>query len=519
MADEPVDAGARRRISLRTRIVLAATAVVAVALLVGAGGFVVLLQGSLRDGVQATAEQGLNDLVDRVEISGLASVSQVPDPAPAAPAEPAPDDDPDDDVDDSDPENSGSDSGSDSDSDDDDDQAADDSDDDPVTQSTEKFLANYDDDDAFFQVVDASGAVVAASDNATGIGTVQPPPAGEARTLPLPGESGEFLTVAARSGDLSIVTGRSITAIGETTATVTRLLTIALPVLLLFVALITWFVVGRALRPVERMRREVDDVTSANLHRRIADPGSRDEIGRLATTMNRMLDRLDASQKTQRRFISDASHELKSPLASMRQYAEVAQAHPDRVGVGELSEVVLDEGARLERLVQGMLVLAKADEHSLTPSRTAVDLDDLVLTEARRLKDTTALTIDTGSVGPARVFGDVGLLGQALRNLADNAARHASGSVRFELTESAGQVLVAVSDDGNGIPDEARERIFERFVRLDEARARESGGSGLGLSIVREIALAHGGSVAAVASAQGGARFEMRLPAASGSPS
>ncbi|WP_411721447.1 ATP-binding protein [Mycetocola sp.] len=499
MADEPsVDPGARRRISLRTRIVLAATAVVAVALLLGAVGFVVLLQESLRDGVQATAEQGLNDLVDRVGVSGLESVST--DAAPPA--------DPDDDAEVPDDED-----------DSDDDSGNDDSNDDPVTQSTEKFLSNYDDDEAFFQVVDDDGTVVAASDNATGIGTIQAPPAGEALTLPLPGESGEFLTVAAESGDLSIVTGRSITAIGETTATVTRLLTVALPILLLFVAFTTWFVVGRALRPVERMRREVDEVTSANLHRRIADPGSRDEIGRLATTMNRMLDRLDASQKTQRRFISDASHELKSPLASMRQYAEVAQAHPDRVGVGELSDVVLDEGARLERLVQGMLVLARADENALAASRTAVDLDDLVLTEARRLKDTTSLSIDTGSVGPARVLGDVGLLGQALRNLADNAARHAAGRVRFELSESDGQVLLAVADDGNGIPEGARDRIFERFVRLDEARARESGGSGLGLSIVREIALAHGGSVAVAAGALGGARFELRMPAASDSPS
>lgn len=490
MADEP----ARRRVSLRTRIVLAATAVVAVALLVGAAGFVVLLQGSLRDGVQATAEQGLNDLIDRVEVSGLASVSSLPDP-------PDPDEDPDD-ADDSD-----------------DDSAADDGDDDPVTQSTDKFLSTYDDDDAFFQVIDDSGTVVAASDNATGIGTIQAPPAGVARTLPLPGESGEFLTVAGTSGDLSIVTGRSIDTIGDTSATVIRLLGVALPILLLFVALTTWFVVGRALLPVERMRREVDDVTSANLHQRIADPGSRDEIGRLATTMNRMLDRLDAAQTTQRRFISDASHELRSPLASMRQYAEVAQAHPDRVGVGELSDVVLDEGARLERLVQGMLVLAKADENSLTASRAPVDLDDLVLTEARRLKDTTSLTIDTGSVGPARVHGDVGLLGQAVRNLADNAARHAAGRVRFELTASDGQVHFAVSDDGNGIPADARERIFERFVRLDEARAREFGGSGLGLSIVREIVLAHGGSVVAGASPLGGARFDLRMPAASDSSS
>jgi signal transduction histidine kinase len=335
----------------------------------------------------------------------------------------------------------------------------------------------------------------------------------------VPGEDGEFVTVAAASGDLTIVTGRSLAGIDETTGTVTRLLAIALPILLVFVALTTWIVVARALRPVERMRREVDDVTAANLDRRIADPGSRDEIGRLASTMNRMLDRLDASQKAQRRFISDASHELKSPLASMRQYAEVARAHPNRVSAGELSDVILDEGARLERLVQGMLVLAKADERTLAPNRAAVDLDDLVLAEARRLKDTTQLSVDVSGVGPARVHGDIGLLGQALRNLADNAARHAADRVSFELAHTSGEVLLATSDDGNGIPEAAREKVFERFVRLDEARARDSGGSGLGLPIVREIAVAHGGSVVATVGPLGGARFELRMPTASDVPS
>lgn len=477
--DTTASQGQKRRGSIRVRIVLAATAVVAVALLLGAVGFVVLLQGALRDGVLDTAEQSLSELTNRVEASGLDSLSD------------------DSDIPDSD----------------------DDDDDDPASESTEEFLADYDDDEAFFQIVDESGAVVAASENVTGISTVEAPAEAESSTVTLPGGLGEFVVVAGEADDLTVVTGRSLETVGETTGTVTRLLAIALPVLLLFVALTTWFVVGRALRPVERMRREVDDVTAASLDRRIADPGTSDEIGRLATTMNRMLDRLDASSRSQRRFISDASHELRSPLASMRQYAEVARAHPEQVGDGELADVVLDEGARLERLVQGMLVLAKADERTLTPVRTAVDLDDLALAEARRLKDTSGLRIDTSGVGPARVLGDLGLLGQALRNLADNAARHATGTVQFELTESDGQVLLTVSDDGDGIPADQRERVFERFVRLDEARARESGGSGLGLAIVREIATAHGGSVVATESTLGGARFDLRLPAASDVPS
>lgn len=438
----------RRRLSLRVRIVLAATAVVAVALLLGSAGFVALLQNALREGVHESAEQDAASLATRVEASGLSAL-------------PTDDDD---------------------------------------------------DDEAFFQVVDDVGTVVAASENAA-----------DAEVLVNSGDDGsvvsldgaEYVAVTEDADDVVIVAGRSLENVADATATVSGLLAVATPLLLGVVALTTWFVVGRALSPVERMRREVDEVTATSLDRRIADPGGSDEIGRLAATMNRMLDRLDAAQRSQRQFLSDASHELRSPLSSMRQYAEVTRAHPHSMRDGELADVVLDEGARLERLVQGMLVLAKADERTLAPTRVAVDLDDLVLAEARRLKDTTGLSIDTIAVGPARVLGEVGLLGQAVRNLADNAARHAATRVQFELSEQADQVLLAVSDDGTGIPPEQREWIFERFVRLDEARARDSGGSGLGLAIVREIAVAHGGSVTATASGLGGARFEMRLPAAS----
>jgi len=271
--------------------------------------------------------------------------------------------------------------------------------------------------------------------------------------------------------------------------------------------------VGRALAPVERMRREVDAVTATNLERRINDPGRADEIGRLARTMNSMLDRLDTSQRAQRQFVSDASHELRSPLASLRQYAEVAQAHPDRVNLDDLSEAVLDEGDRLERLVAGMLLLARVSERSATATGTAVDLDDLMLAEARRLRDTMALSIDSTGVGPARVHGDQNLLGQVVRNLVDNAAQHASGRVSLSLGPVDGQALLVVEDDGHGVPPGERDRVFERFVRLDESRARASGGTGLGLAIVRESVQAHGGTVRVVESTLGGARFEVRLPA------
>ena len=382
-----------------------------------------------------------------------------------------------------------------------------------ITQDDPAAGFDAEDDEIFVQVTDASGALLAGSDALDG----SPVPLesdSDSQLVRLPGEDAAYL-VAVDEGDdgTTIAAGRSLETVDESVATVGALLAGAVPLLLGVVALLTWLVVGRALAPVERMRREVDTVTASNLDRRIIDSGRADEIGRLARTMNTMLERLDGSQRAQRQFVSDASHELRSPLASLRQYAEVAQSHPDRVSLEDLSEAVLDEGARLERLVKGMLLLAQVTERSLTATGTAVDLDDLMLAEARRLRDTMALSVDAAGVGPARVRGDESLLGQVVRNLVDNAAQHASGRIALSLGVVDGQALLVVEDDGHGVPADERERVFERFVRLDESRARASGGTGLGLAIVRESVQAHGGSVRVGAGELGGARFEVRLPA------
>jgi signal transduction histidine kinase len=324
---------------------------------------------------------------------------------------------------------------------------------------------------------------------------------------------GRTATEAGSARELWVVAARSLASVDGTIGTVVSLLAVALPILLIVLGLTIWFVVGRALRPVDRMRQQVDEVTASSLDRRVADPGTNDEVGRLAHTMNRMLQRLDDSRRSQNRFISDASHELKSPLASLRQYAEVARAHPDRISPDELSTAVLDEGARLESLVQGMLVLARADERSLARPETLVDLDDIVFAEARRLRESTSLTIDSSGVAAAQLRGDAGLLAQLVRNLVDNAVRHATSIVALAVhaDEPDGTVVLAVEDDGQGVPEADRRRVFERFVRLDEARARDGGGSGLGLAIVREIAAAHGGGVSVEEGARGGARFVVTL--------
>ena len=213
-------------------------------------------------------------------------------------------------------------------------------------------------------------------------------------------------TAETGSGELTVRVGRSLEDVDESVEIVTFWLLLGVPTLLLVVGITTWFVVGRALAPVEAIRREVDAISGAELHRRVPQPRSDDEIRRLASTMNQMLDRLEVSQARQRRFISDASHELRSPVASIRQYAEVALAHPGRVSSSELAENVLADDLRVQHLVDDLLLLTRADEQMLGLSTRPVDLDDLVFAEARRLRDTTTLSIDTNAVSAGRVAGD-----------------------------------------------------------------------------------------------------------------
>ena len=386
-------------------------------------------------------------------------------------------------------------------------------------------LAVNEADELHIQVLDEQGRVVKASPNATAMAPVARLGPGESRLVELPVDApidapneddGPFLAVGTGAdtpqGRRTVVVARSIEAVGEATGTVAGLLAVGLPVLLAVVAVTTWIVVGRALAPVAAIRTEVDEISAAALHRRVPDPPADDEIGRLARTMNRMLARLEQAQLRQRRLVSDASHELRSPVAAIRQHAEVALAHPDRTTVGELAGTVLAEDLRLQRLAEDLLLLTRADEHTLALRRRPVDLDDLVLAEARRLRGATPLRVDTTAVSAGRVEGDGAALRRLVRNLADNAARHAAGCLAFSVAERDGTVRLEVEDDGPGIPVADRERVFERFVRLDHARARDDGGSGLGLAIVAELAAAHGGTVAVGASSLGGARVEVVLP-------
>ena len=374
-------------------------------------------------------------------------------------------------------------------------------------------------DEQLIQVMTPAGLVVASSPNMAGRPAVARLAPGQTAQVVTPLDDDEFVAVAegaqTSDGPRIVLVARALVDVLDTTTVIIKLLIIGLPLLVAVVALTTWFAVGRALAPVEAIRREVDEISAAQLHRRVPQHKADDEIGRLAATMNRMLERLESARNSQRRFVSDASHELRSPLTTIRHHAEVALAHPDRVTAQELADVVLAEQHRMQGLVEDLLLLARADEHA-PPSRAPVDLDDLAFEEGHRLRSTTSKRVDTSRVAAARVLGDVDALRRMVRNLGDNAARHASSRVDIALADLGDDVVLTVDDDGPGIPESERERVLQRFVRLDEARSRDDGGSGLGLSIVDEVVRAHGGSMSISQSPLGGARIQVTLPADEG---
>jgi signal transduction histidine kinase len=236
-------------------------------------------------------------------------------------------------------------------------------------------------------------------------------------------------------------------------------------------------------------------------------------VAELAGTTNETLAALERSVTRQRAFVADAAHELRTPIASLRTQLEVGVAHPGLLDVTELA----DDVVRLQHLAADLLLLARLDAGADPALAVEVDVAELVREELRRRPaGTRALTIEADVAGAPRALGSRARLARVLANLLDNAERHASGRIRVGLDEGEGAAVLRVADDGAGVPPDDRERIFERFVRLDEARSRDDGGSGLGLAITRELVLAHGGTIAVGDAPEGGALFEVRLPAAPG---
>jgi signal transduction histidine kinase len=316
--------------------------------------------------------------------------------------------------------------------------------------------------------------------------------------------------VAGPDGDSVVISAQSLETAASATEVLIKLLALGYPILLLLVAGTSYWLTGRALAPVEAMRSRVAGITATDLTARVPVPPSRDEVAQLATTMNAMLERLAAAADAQRRFVADASHELRSPLATIRAAHEVAVVHPEATDWSVVHTDVLAEVQRLERLVDDLLFLARSDERGPRSTPEDVDLDDLLTAEADRLRRTTDLRIVVQQT-PVRVVGDRHQLARALRNLTDNAARHATHRVELRLSRRGSRAVVDVIDDGPGIPVAVRDHVFQRFVRLDSSRQRGAGGTGLGLAIAREIARAHGGQLT-VADHDGGARLQLRLP-------
>ncbi len=380
-----------------------------------------------------------------------------------------------------------------------------------------------DDDDLIIQVVDARRRVVAASENYLS----RPPMVSQVpenrrlrMTASLSVDPEEDFRVTARrveppSGDLVVVyVAEEFEPVRRTERAVRRAIRVGGPALLVLVGAFVWILVGRALRPVESIRRQVAAISDSDLDRRVPEPAVDDEVGRLARTMNAMLERLQRSVDRQRRFVSDASHELRSPLTSARATLEVAMAHPETTTLEATAADALAETERMERLITDLLFLARGDEGRLIASPGPVDVDDVVLAEVARVRSRGRVAVGVSGVSTGQAWGVAGHLGQAVRNLLENAERHARSAVSVSLSNDGSTVLLEVIDDGPGVPPEDRERIFDRFVRLDEARARDGGGAGLGLAITREIVVAHGGEVDVEDAPGGGARFVVRLPSA-----
>ncbi|MGW0335249.1 sensor histidine kinase [Streptomyces sp. NPDC003011] len=309
-----------------------------------------------------------------------------------------------------------------------------------------------------------------------------------------------------RRGLFTVYAGAPLSAEQSAVKTALTVMLIGFPLLLAVVAAVTWLVTRRALRPVEDISGEMAAITaSEDLARRVPVPDTHDEVARLARTTNETLAALETSVERQRRFVADASHELRSPIASLRTQLEVGAAHPALLDV----EGAVEDTVRLQRLAADLLLLARLDAGEKPAADARFDLAALVREQAG---GRAGLTVRAPEA--VRVAGSRGQVGRLLTNLLDNARRHARSAVEVSVRCEGEWAVAGIADDGDGVPEADRERIFERFVRLDDARSRDDGGAGLGLAIARDVAVRHGGTLTVRDAPAGGALFELRLPLA-----
>ncbi|MET8751185.1 HAMP domain-containing sensor histidine kinase [Streptomyces sp. NPDC004667] len=373
-------------------------------------------------------------------------------------------------------------------------------------------------------VRDAAGRTVATSggpQEVPGLDGLRPAPGQDSRSVVLaptaPGAERRVAVVVQAPGTgggphtpYTVYAMTVLSDVDDATRAIALGLLAGAPPLIAFAAALAWWVTGQALRPVTAIRTELAAVTASELDRRVPDPGGADEIARLARTVNDTLDRLERSDARQRQFTADASHELRNPLAAVRARLEVALARPrpDRESVA----AALADTERLQRIAADLLLLARLDGGP-APRPEPVDLALLAAEDAAR-RPAPRVPVRPAAPAPVPAYGDPARLERALANLVDNALRYARSGVLVRAVAEDGWAVLEVTDDGPGIPEADRDRVFERFVRLDSDRGRAGGGTGLGLAIAREIARAHGGDVRALPPGEGatGARLELRVP-------
>ena len=442
-------------LSLRARLTVVATALVALALLAGTVLALVALQRSLVAALDESARQRARD------VAALVDSRQLPDPIPVAAGTP------------------------------------------------------------LVQVVDSEDRVRAASPGGDRLVPILLPDDvaavrdGAVRTVDGArlGLSGQLRVVGEPAGaddPQTVLVAMSLTEVEGSLQVVRTAMLVGAPVLVAGFAVVCWLLVGSALRPVAALRRGAEEITSAQAAGRLPVPEAHDEVRRLSITLNGMLDRLERSGMRQRSFVADAAHELRSPLTAIRTQLEVARAHPDDADWEQTATDALSDVHRLSRLVDDLLVLARVEDGSALRTREQVDLVEVVEgTLARTVSDASIRRVGDDHVV---VSGDVDALTRIVANLVDNAARHARAQVTVDVRGGPGDgVTLTVADDGPGITAAARDSVFERFTRLDEARSRDAGGSGLGLPIVRELVRAHGGDVRLEDNGPG-VRAVVRLP-------
>jgi signal transduction histidine kinase len=366
-------------------------------------------------------------------------------------------------------------------------------------------------DDVVVQVLGSDGSIRTSLPPSAPplLGDERAPADDRVRSVMLAGD-GEARLTARRADDGTVIVAGSLDDVAESTAALVGILAFGVPVSAVALAVLIWWAVGRALLPVEQLRAQVDRITASRLDEEVDEPTGAAEIARLARTMNAMLTRLQLSAEQQRRFVADAAHELRSPLARMRAELEVDAAHPGSADPAATASSALAETVGLQRLIDDLLLLARGDA-GVTGRSAPVDLDDVVARAVRSRRDARVVVPD---LTPVQVLGDVDQLERLVANLLDNAVRHARERIVVGLAAGDDAAELTVADDGPGIPAADADRVFERFTRLDDARTRDEGGVGLGLAIARDIAERHGGSLTVGIGPGRGAQMLLRLPVA-----